>query len=258
MKLVWLSSGDEIEIIPSNQELAEYYVDAIAPCNNFVCTESGIDTEKATRLIWALEDVNQFVTEHKSAPPFAPGDPYDQQYLNELHRSWVKFNLNTPKFIQLLEHKEPLLIPKFRSINKLLHFIEEMFTQQWSSLRDDEVGLIDNPFSDSLSHDVANVQIVYHNLGRNTFNKWINFDDNLDIDDTNDFSQLATEIGINLVRPAEYTAPITYVDWCKEHNLTTPPGRWLNLGNIKNLQERLTEYRNMLIRNSRFDMRLVI
>jgi hypothetical protein len=258
MKLVWSHTGDELEIVPTNTELAEYYVHALAVYNSFSCTDNGIDTDKAQHLLLALDDINQFLTQHKIATAFAVGDPYDQRYLNELHRNWVKFNISTPKFVQLLKLTEPALIPKFRSINKLLHYIEEMFTQQWTSVENNEVALIDNPFEHALSHDMANVQIVYHNLGRNTFNKWANFDDDLDVADTNDFSQLATEIEINLARPAKYTAPIEYIDWCGHHDLPVPPGRWLNLGNIKNLQHNLTEYRNILIRNSRFDMRLVI
>lgn len=258
MKLVWSHTGDELEIIPTNAELAEYYVHTMSVYNSFSCTYNGIDIDKAQHLLLALDDINQFVTQHKIYTAFAVGDPYDQRYLNELHRAWVKFSIDVPKFIQLLELKQPNLILTFRDINKFIHFIEEMFTQRWTSIDDNKVTLLDNPFENALSHEMANVQIVYHNLGRNTFNKWVNFDDDLDPIDTNDFSKLATEIEINLMRPVEYTVPASYVEWCTTHNIKNPPGRWLNLGNIKNLQQRQTEYRNVMIRNSKFDMRLVI
>jgi hypothetical protein len=258
MKLVWLQTGDELEIVPTNTELAEYYVHAMAVYNSFSCTDNSIDTDKAQHLLLGLEDVNRFLTQHKIATAFAVGDPYDQQYLNQLHRDWVKFCIKVPKFIQMLTLKDPNLALTFRNINKLLHFIEEMFTQRWACLDNNEVSLLDNPFENVLSHEMGNVQIVYHNLGRNTFNKWVNFDDDLDLDDTNDFSKLATEIEIHLMRPVEYTAPASYIKWCEKNNIATPPGRWLNLGNIKNLQEKQTEYRNVMIRNSKFDMRLVI
>jgi hypothetical protein len=258
MKLIWLSSGDEIEVTPSNQELAEYYVDAIAPYNNFVCTESGIEAEKATRLIWALEDVNRFVTEHKIAPAFAMGDPYDQQYLNELHRAWVKFHLSTPKIIQLLRVKQPDLINQFRGVNQTLHSIEQMFHQVWASIDNGEVHQVPNPFANALTHDIANVQIVFNDLGRNTFNKWLYFDNNLDPVDTNDFVSLPVEIEINLKRPINYTAPSHYVDWCKQQGLDQPPGRWLNLGNIRDLESKLEHYRHVITRNRSVDMHIAM
>jgi hypothetical protein len=258
MKLVWLSSGDEIEVTPSDQELAEYYVNAIAPYNNFVCTESGIETEKATKLIWALEDINRFVTEHKIAPAFAMGNPYDQQYLNELHRAWVKFSLATPKFVTLLRQKDPDLVGHFRSINKLLHGIEKMFVQKWANIDHGDIRTVSNPFVNALSHDIANVQIVFHDLGRSTFNKWIYFDNNLDSQDTNDFINLPIEIEIDLSRPISVQPPKNYVEWCNNNGIASPPGRWLNLGNLKDLEQRLLDYRCILIRNRTVDMFLVM
>jgi hypothetical protein len=258
MKIVWSSTGDELNVVPTNQALAEYYINAIAPYNQFVCTEYGIDADKASRLIWALEDVNKFVTQHKIAPAFAIGDPYDQRYLNELHRAWVKFSLATPKFVTLLRQKDPELVGHYRSINKLLHSIEKMFVQKWSNIENGDVHSVPNTFPNALSHDIANVQIVFHDLGRNTFNKWANFDNDLDAEDTNDFVNLPVEIEINLCRPMSFQPPANYVEWCTAHGITNPPGRWMNLGNIANLEERIADYRRLLIRNRTVDMFLTL
>lgn len=258
MKIVWSSSGDEIEVVPANQELVEYYIHAIAPHNSFVCVECGIELEKAKRLIWALEDVNDFVTKHNIAPAFAVGDPYDQAYLNDLHRSWVKFSLATPKFVTLLRQKDPELVGHFRSINKLLHGIEKMFVQKWANIDNGDVRTVPNPFANALTHDVANVQIVFHDLGRNTFNKWMYFDNNLDPVDTNDYVHLPVEIELNLNRPVSFQPPADYVEWCNSNGIAQPPGRWLNLGNIKDLEQRLADYRHLLIRNKNVDMFLAI
>lgn len=258
MKIVWSSSGDEIELVTKNQELCEYYVHAIAPYNCFRCTESAIDLTKVEYLKWALDDVNAFLTKHKIAEAFSVGDPLDQQWLNELHRSWVKFHLATPKIIQLLRSKEPDLVNRFRGINKTLHGIEQMFVQKWASNNDGDVRTVTNPFANALSNDIANVQVVFHDLGRSTFNKWMYFDNDLDPIDTNDFDNLPIEIEISLCRPVDYQPPANYVDWCHASGLAQPPGRWLNLGNIKDLEEKLTDYRHLLIRNKDIDMFLAI
>jgi hypothetical protein len=258
MKLVWLSSGDEIEIVPANQELCEYYIHAIAPYNRFVCMESSIDHAKIDYLKWALEDINAFLTRYKIAPAFVVGNAFDQNWLNELHRAWVKFHLATPKIIQLLRAKEPDLINRFRGINKTLHGIEQMFVQVWANIDNGEVHKVPNPFVNALGHDMANVQVVFNDLGRNTFNKWLYFDNNLDPDDTNDYNNMPVEIEINLNRPINYTAPSAYVDWCKQQGLDTPPGRWLNLGNIRDLEFRLEDYRNILMRNRSVDMHIAM
>jgi hypothetical protein len=258
MKIVWSSTGDELEIVPTNQALAEYYVNAIAPYNRFVCTESGIDVDRANRLIWALEDINQFVTQHNIAPAFEVGDPYDQRYLNELHRAWVKFSLATPKFVMLLRQKDPELVTQWRGINKLLHSIEKMFVQHWSNTDNGDIRTVPNPFPDALSHDIANVQIVFHDLGRNTFNKWMYFDNDLDPVDTNDYVNLPVEIELNLNRPIAFDPPGDYLAWCTAQGLTHAPGRWLNLGNILDLETRIADYRKLLIRNRTVDMFLAM
>ena len=256
MKLVWLPSGDEIEIVPANQELCEYYVHAIAPYNCFRCTESSIDQSNIDYLIQAIEDVNEFLIRYKIAPAFAVGNPIDQNWLNELHRAWVKFHLATPKIIQLLRAKEPDLMSRFRGINTTIHSIEQMFQQTWSSTDNGEVHQVPNPFPDALTHDIANVQIVFNSLGRSTFNKWMQFDNNLDPEDTNNFGNLAVEIEINLKRPINYTAPSQYIDWCKQQGLAQLPGRWANLGNIRDLESKLVDYRHVLTRNKSVDMHI--
>lgn len=258
MKLVWASSGDEIEIVPANQELCEYYVHAIAPYNCFRCTESSIDTTKIDYLKSALDDINTFLTRYKIAPVFPVGDPLDQKWLNELHRSWVKFHIATPKIIQLLKSRESDLINCFREINKTLHRIERMFVQVWASRENGAVHKVSNPFSNALSHDMANLQIVFHDLGRTTFNKWLHFDNDLDAVDTNDYINMPVEVELNLNRPMSFQPPAEYISWCKSNGLEQIPGRWLNLGNIKDLEDRLTDYRHLLIRNKNIDMLLTI
>ena len=230
---------------------------SIAPFNNFVCIESTIDTDLSHRLTWALEEVNSFLVQHKIGNPFVLGDPYDQNYLNQLHRTWVKFSLSNPGFVSLLKLKDPTLVGKFRSINKTLHLIEKTFYQRWVSASNGEVNLVDNPGFE-LSHDQANIQLVFNDLGRMTYNKWVNFDNDLDPVDTNDFEHLPAEIEISLARPCTQSAPPEYVEWCKQLGLSSAPGRYLNLGNIKNLEQRLTDYRHLLARNKNIDMFLAI
>lgn len=253
MKVVWTSSGDEIEFIPDNQALCEYFIKGLNQAS-LACVHSDVNTAWPTQLIANLQDINLVLLDTKLADPFDLGDPYDQQYLNQLHRQWVKFHLQYPKIIAFLKAKDAELVNKFRGINSMLHKTEKMFVQAYIGMRGTHMITLDNIFENALSFDTANLQLYYHDLGRNTFNKWANFDSVLDQEDTNDYAKLAADVHLNLNRTMLQSAPANYVDWCKNQGLKTVPGRWINLGNFVDLDSRLADYRKILARNNNTDI----
>lgn len=257
MKLVWISSGDEIELVPYNQLLGEYYCTQLNQ-HALVCDHSDVDASQHDQLLDYLQIVNQFFAEKNIDQKFESGDPYDQQYLNDLHRKWVKFHLANPAIITVLANFDQSLVQKFRGINSTLHKIEKMFVQSYYGVEHGEVLTWTNPFDNSTAFSTSNIQIFYNDLGRNTYNKWINFDDQLDDIDTNDYKKLAAEIRVNLNRSEQLEAPDNYVQWCRKHGLNEIPGRWINLGDFKNLQENLADYRKLMVRNNQQPISIVL
>lgn len=255
MKVVWTSSGDEIEFTPDNQALCEYFINGLNQ-TPLACVHSDVNTCWPDQLIENLHDINLMLADTKLAPPFELGNPLDQQYLNCLHRQWVRFHLLYPKIIVFLDLKDNTLIKKFRGINTMLHKIEKMFVQSYIGMHDTQVVTLDNPFENSLSFNTANLQLYYHDLGRNTFNKWANFDNVLDQEDTNDYAKLAADLHLNLNRAMVQSAPANYVAWCQLQQLATVPGRWINLGNFVDLDTNLADYREILARNNNTDIML--
>lgn len=257
MKVVWTSSGDEIEFAPENHALCEYFINGL---NNLPlsCVNSDVNTSWPDQLIENLQHINELLCETKLAAPFEIDDPFDQQYLNRLHTQWVKLHLTYPKIIVFLKLKNPDLIKKFRGINSMLHKIEKMFVQSYMGMQDTHVFSMHNPFENALSFSTANVQLYYHDLGRNIFNKWANFDSVLDQEDTNDYASLAADVHLNLYRPMTQSAPANYAEWCKSQGLDTVPGRWINLGNFADLENQLTHYRKIMARNNNSTMVLAL
>lgn len=257
MKVVWTSSGDEIEFAPENHALCEYFINGL---NNLslACVHSDVNTDWPTQLLENLQHINQLLQDTKLALPFELGDPFDQQYLNRLHSQWVKLHLTYPKIIVFLNLKNANLIKKFRGINTMLHRTEKMFVQSYMGMQETHVFSMHNPFEDALSFSTANVQLYYHDLGRNIFNKWTNFDSVLGQEDTNDYDKLAADVHLNLNRPMIQSAPTNYAEWCKQQGLNTVPGRWVNLGNFVNLDDKLTDYRKIMARNNNTNIVLAV
>jgi hypothetical protein len=89
----------------------------------------------------------------------------------------------------------------------------------------------------------------FRHLGRTLYNKFNNFDLNLDYQDENTFDQLLGFVEIGLKMPQTVELSKEYISWCKQHN-KIPSGDYLNIGNIPELYSNLTKYRQVMYRNS--------
>ena len=88
----------------------------------------------------------------------------------------------------------------------------------------------------------------FDDLGRSSWNKFINWDNNIVDTDTNDFECLSGRIELNLNRPLTIDPPIDYVNWCQTHGVPAA-GKCISLGNIVDLDRDLSQIRKILVRN---------
>jgi hypothetical protein len=101
------------------------------------------------------------------------------------------------------------------------------------------------------------VELHYQNLGRSTFEKWINYDGNILDTDTNNFTHLGGLVKINLARPFENTAPKEYVEYCTKNSIQ-PCGNILPIGNFSHPTTELRETfrKNVSIENNRISFEI--
>jgi hypothetical protein len=250
MKLVWSNTGDEIEVVPSYQKLCDLYLDVVHDKNTFFCAEQTIDVDHIQSYNNNLSSVLEQLAVLGIAHQMELGEPFDQQHLNRQHRAWVALQQKYPRIAEVLGNS----VEQWHALNKSIHACEEMWQQTWKNKHSN--WLAPNPYKNLLSFSINNVRIHYADLGRNTFNKFINYDNELG-SDTSDFDQLSGEIIIDLNRPIDYTPPTSYIRWCLDHGLKDVPGRCLNLGNIKDLEARQEDYRRILFRNTGNTMSVV-
>lgn len=247
-KLIWENTGDEILFDPVYPDLFEYYVDQLnqLAVNKFSCDLSKFDQSMVDNLKSNLKTVFPITKKIPLEITEWDGDALDQDYLNKLHREWVKTGQKYPALPLLLRQLK--LDKDYRQINSNLHIVENSFYYEFVNYHDDPLH-INNIFgTDILSFNKANLVIGFDNLGRSSWNKFIAFDDNIHDIDTNDHRMLSGLVELSLARSLERTAPANYVKWCQEKNVEIV-GENICLGNIVDLEKNLTSLRKILIRN---------
>lgn len=277
--IVFDKTGDSIPLLATNPDIVEYYVDTLNQqgLNSFLSMSN-----KITNLSSMVNLLNNTISECSELSqligyPIAgltTDDSMDQQKINQLHARWVASQLDIfdialkkqsieSEILDLIHHSFPDNIPTplngtvisvagysetYGKINTYLHQLEEVFstikftvnTQQWVSFN--------NPFDPSrATNDIANFRLTFHHLGRTLYNKFTNFDVG-DCDDENTYNELLGFVSFHLVPPQTIPLSAEYIAWCKHHN-KIPSGDYLNLGNIVDLHNKLTEYRMLFFKN---------
>lgn len=249
-KLVWTKTGDEMPLVLFNSELYSYFVSQLDAVNSNRFLLQQLDFSKEFDTLKSdIDSINKILTSRFHITDFDFGniDCLDQSVLNNVHRVWVKLHQKFPNIGNICEQVEKGSNYKFYRINKTVHFIEDQFNKL------DAIGSanpIPNIFSEScLMYGRTNIMIEYNNLGRSTYNKWLNFDSIVADSDTNDFKELYSTVSVNLARPLYRQPPIEYVNWCENKNVT-PVAENIGLANFDNLEQNLLSYRNMIYYNS--------
>ena len=249
-KLIWETSGDEILFKITFPDLFEYYLDQLKQknSNNFFCRKKKFSND----LISALQHSIQNVEQLKDKLPFViddwSGDVLDQNYLNKLHRDWVKTGITYPKIISLLRVMKNADV-HYRNINLDLHNLESSFNYEFVNYNTDPFQ-VENIFGKKITgFDFNNLMLGFDNLGRSTWEKFKNWDNNVNDTDTNDYQMLGGIVNFSLSRPLTRQPPLNYVEWCQYHNVEVT-GTSISLGNIVDLNKKLTDIRKILIRNT--------
>jgi len=283
--LIFESSGDVIPLKTINNKTADvlcYYVDYLNKqnLNKFALVNSGNKIDQAIKKLHAtIGECNEFIYELLDSyiPTYSTEDYLDQQVLNKLHADWVnnqsiQYNIiekrkkyNNSVQTELIHTMFPDEIPApllgtvieklgfknlYNSINLYVHALESLFSKIKFVTADHPWVEFTNPFgSEILTNDIGNFSLSFNHLGRTLYNKFLCFDHNLEFDDENSFDQLLGFVEINLQPPQSIPLSNEYVTWCRAHN-KVPSGDNLNIGNIPDLQARLTDYRKIIFQNT--------
>lgn len=248
MKLVWESTGDTLFIDVENSIVVEYWIDQINADkkNSFELVSSSFPVNELVRdLSNNVKLINEILTKFK-INYFSSHDVdwLDQDNLNLLHTQWVKLQQDY-KIVPVLSKFNDNVLQKFHDINKLIHQIEK---SSFVSYVNDSLTTwqTPNPFGTTiLKYGTWQVELQYQNLGRSTYEKWFNYDYNLIDTDTNNFTHIGGEIHFNICRSLAIDAPVEYVKFCSENNIT-PIGCKLPIGNFK---ESITVVRQLFNKN---------
>lgn len=246
-QLIWSVTGDTIPLDPVDCDVYNYFV-AELNRNNLNCytmPDLGL-VPLSVELQTKVQLVNNLLQSKLRISAFDFDlDPTNQAHLNTLHRQWVKVHQQFPHIGQLLDTQIPGV---FDRINKVIHAIEDL-TAIFEITSKQPNHIIANPFrSEILQYGVYNVSISYNNLGRHSYNKWLNGDIIHDTD-TNNFAEFYTTLMIKVLPTINQTAPIEYQQWCSRYQLPCH-GNQMALANFDNAEENLLQYKQMFYNNS--------
>lgn len=281
--LVFEHSGDTIPFVALNPEILEYYVNQINQCglNKFWLQDKQIPVDIRNyieTLIKTTVSVNQWLLPltDNSISVFEGKDCLDQDNLNAIHAQWVSLQkiqvdinrkrkeLGYSEFIEGVHdlypdsERFPQLGDVITKLNKtkefdslnwpLIHRLERSFSRIRMSCSDDWVEF-HNPFSKKyVTLDTSNFCLPFNHLGRSQYDKFINFDLDLQHNDENTFNEFLGFVELNLDMPQTKSYSQEYLSWCSA-NGRTPSGEFIPLGNIPDLSTNLKKYRIMILQN---------
>jgi len=250
--LVFTKSGDTIKLVSHNAKLVHYYIESLDSTNknNFTIYDTTL-IDNIDYLKQCIIDIDKFLISKFKFDTFSEFiglQLYNQNVLNKLHMVWVKFQLQNERVIRLLHKADSTLLKRFRDINNILHDIEDTKFKVFN-FNSFDMWSTENIFgTDIIDFNHYNVEIQFNNLGRSTYEKWKNHDNNIDDIDTNDFQLLSGELLLRTDKPYTQSAPETYKNYCKNNGFKLV-GNIVGLGNfvesIDIVQDVL--YRNMKI-----------
>lgn len=232
MKLSWLKTGDCLDIEVVNTALIDVWLPQLNSHNCFELLQAPTQIDSAVKqLIDSLGRVNTMLERLSIAPLANPNsDWYNQDNLNTLHRDWVKIQHRT-KIVEFLSRLPNNLLDQFHDINNLIHDIEHSLVIKYSNASKTPWQIV-NPFGpDVLKFGSWQIELDYQNLGRSTYEKWLNYDEDIDNEDTNNFTHIGGTVVFNIARPIYSGAPTNYLEWCRQHGVQ-PYGNKLPLGNF--------------------------
>ena len=233
MHLVFSSSGDKLNL--NTSEVAEWYVQQLDTnkVNYFHQIDKPI-TKTMSKLRTVLENTNDFFQKKFNIDVFDKyiGKQLVQDDLNNIHADWVKIHHDKPGLIRLLEQISQQKLNEFRDINEFVHEYEDGQLYEYRNYKERRWA-IKNPFGTKiLNWNHWQIQIKGNNLGRSTYQKWLNFDENAVDSDTADMLTISGNLVIDLKQPHTLHPPKEFEDYCVRHNIDCVNGEYVNFANF--------------------------
>lgn len=287
-KLVFKNSGDEIPLeVIDNQSVFEYFLNKVDSSGDRLFVDRPACGDQINSCLNVLDSsinsVNQVfsiltgtqIEQHNTKQSYL-----DQNVLNRIHCNWalsqnitvnidqLRFSSNTEKAelgnqlhdmypdeirdIRVAEALDKLgYIDAYESINKPgIHRTETQFNDiEYSTSKRYDV--FDNPYKDSINitNGWSNLSLGYTYLGRKYYDKFINFDTNLDYQDHFNFNKLEYTFNLSLRRPESIPFSWQFLKWASKNNVPSL-GLRAQIANIPDLEDNLTRYRTIVYNNS--------
>lgn len=257
LRLLWNHTQDELLLDVINQDLMSWFVEqsTVNGKNQYSLGNQIIDKlveSRDTEVLIAeevqyIKQVNEILTKLKLPTFDLPTDWFDQSQLNKLHKDWAETRFQQPKLTELLYKIDKKYFEAYQEMNCHIHLIERSFEYRF---RDTAHWRINNPFQhNAYDWQVCHLYIEYPGHGRNAYEKFQWIDDAQDISrDINNWDNIDSFLGMNLVRPYKTSPPDEFLQWCKQQNLV-PHGYTLPLANLSDWRNQLPRARNILTKN---------
>ncbi len=281
--LTFDNSGDSINFVSVYPDLTEYYINQLnqKKANSFRVLDNKWAesvTQEINNLHTGLVEVNNWIEQLADwrYETFESADYLNQEILNKFHALWVQsqtqiYDINTKRqqhnfagVSELIHNMFPddircvMLADIFNKLNRtqqydkinhIIHRLESKFNQINFGMSDNSWQEYPNIFDKSiLTNNIAHFNLTFKHLGRTLYNKFQSFDLKLEHNDENSFNELVGLVDIRLVPAQTIPLSIEYQQWCHTMNQDVC-GDKLTLGNIPDLSDRLTEYRQMIYKN---------
>lgn len=257
LKLTWNETQDELLFDVVNQDLTTWFVEQsmsagqnkytlgdqvidkiVKPCDTAILIEQEIEY---------INTVNDVLAKLKLPRFDLPTDWFDQQQLNKLHKDWAETRYKHPKLTELLYKIDKKYYEAYQEMNCHIHLIERSFQYRF---RDNSHWRITNPFQNQMFEwQVCHLYLEYPGHGRNAYEKFQWMDDGADGDrDINNWDNIDSFLGMNLVKPYRVEPPPEFVEWCNQQNLV-PHGYTQPIANLVEWQKQLPQARNIVTKN---------
>lgn len=286
--LVFENSGDTlIYDVIYNHELLEFFVEQSNKNNN----NSFFNKNLSKNIDKFLFDINHAVSKtnevliHLIGKKFNKSenleDYLNQDFLNNQHCDWVfsqkeVINIDNLRFSQISEQKklgemlhdfypdeirEVLLCPImeklnyrywFEEVNMTVHRLESSFKEIEFSSKN-KWNAFDNPIKNFYSaNDVTNFFLGYTYVGRQYYDKFKNWDDNLKYNDHYNYEMLEYSFHISLDKPETIPYSKEFTQWATEKNVPMITNK-IPIANLENISEKISDYRKIIYRNCKND-----
>jgi hypothetical protein len=210
-------------------------------------------------------------------------DYLDQRFTNRQHDLWVKSQYKTvdidelrfsedakkaeigcklhemyPDEIRVILMAEAMIklgyIYPYEQVNKAAHHIEGIFSQdrEWSASNKWADFGFKNPFVNKMvsNQDRVNFSFGYTYVGRQYFDKWKNWDTNLEFTDHYNYERLEWSFQLNLDRPQTLAWSPEFLQWTQDKKVK-PVATQIPIANISDLEKNLTHYRKIIYNNTK-------